>query len=98
MHPEVMEKVQQLRDFMGHPLTLTSAYRCVSHPIEARKTKPGQHSKGLAVDIAVEDEYMAAKVIKYALTRLDVVGFAYSKKMRFVHLDWRNGDTVTWNY
>ncbi len=98
MQPEVMAKVQKLRDFMGQPLTLLSAYRCSAHPVEARKVKPGQHTNGLAVDIKVTDGAMAFQLIKYALTELGATGFAYSKKYGFVHIDWRKGVSVTWNY
>ncbi|NQY56854.1 MAG: peptidase M15A [Ilumatobacteraceae bacterium] len=98
MNPDVMRKVQQLRDYMGQPLILTSAYRCPEHPIEAAKVTPGQHSNGLAVDIYVTDGYMAAKIIAYAIKELDVKGFAYNKENMFIHLDWRTGDMVTWNY
>ena len=98
MNPDVMRKVQQLRDYMGQPLILTSAYRCPEHPIEAAKVTPGQHSNGLAVDIYVTDGYMEAKIIAYAIKELDVKGFAYNKENMFIHLDWRTGDMVTWNY
>jgi uncharacterized protein YcbK (DUF882 family) len=98
MNPDVMSKVQQLRDYMNQPLYLTSAYRCPEHPIEAAKIKPGQHSLGLAVDIFVTDSTMAGKIIAYAISELDVKGFAYSYKGNFVHLDWRTGDRVTWKY
>lgn len=98
MNPHVMNKVQKLRDYMNQPLIINSAYRCPEHPVEARKIKPGQHSKGLAVDIHVSDSYMAAKIIAYAIRELDVKGFAYSAKDNFVHLDWRTGVMVTWNY
>ena len=98
MNVDVMDKIQQLRDYMNQPLKLTSAYRCPEHPVESAKTVPGQHSKGLAVDIHVTSGAMAAKIIAYAITHLDVKGFAYSKQSGFVHLDWRAGEMMTWNY
>ena len=98
MNVDVMHNIQLLRDYMNQPLIITSAYRCAEHPIEAAKIKPGQHSLGLAVDIYVTDSYMAAKIIAYAIKELEVKGFAYSKHGLFVHLDWRTGDMVTWNY
>ena len=98
MQPFVMGNIQQLRNYMNQPLTLMSAYRCAEHPVEAIKETPGQHNKGLAVDIYVTSGAMAYQIIHYALTELDVRGFAYSKEGGFVHLDWRTGVRVTWNY
>lgn len=98
MNPDVMRKVQLLRDYMNQPLQLMSAYRCAIHPVEAAKATPGQHYHGLAVDIYITDGAMAAKMIMFAIRELDVKGFAYSKKGKFIHLDWRKEVSMTWNY
>ena len=98
MQPFVMNNLQQLRDYMNEPLTIMSAWRCAEHPVEQIKLKPGQHYEGRAVDIYVTSGAMAYKIIKYALTNLGATGFAYSKEGGFVHIDWRKGVGVTWNY
>ena len=49
--PAFMQKVDKLRDKMGFPFPITSAYRCPEHPIEARKSSPGAHASGQALDI-----------------------------------------------
>ena len=98
MQAHVMGYVQQLREHLGYPLFLVSAYRCIQHPAEAKKEKPGQHYGGLAVDIQVTSGAMAADIISYAIKVLGVKGWAYSKRLGFVHLDWREGRMVTWEY
>lgn len=98
MQPHVQGHVQRLRDHMAQPLFLVSAYRCAQHPVEVKKTKPGQHNAGLAVDVQVTSGAMAAEIIAFAITELGVKGWAYSKRLGFVHLDWREGVRVTWEY
>lgn len=95
MVPFVMNKVQTLRERYGHPLTLSSAWRCENHPSEARKSKPGQHFLGTAVDIRVTSGAMAYTIIKLGL-ELGATGFAYGNG--FVHLDWRESTPVSWIY
>ena len=48
-----MEKIEALREQLGFPFIVTSAYRCAEHPIEARKASPGAHTTGKAIDIGV---------------------------------------------
>jgi zinc D-Ala-D-Ala carboxypeptidase len=87
-----------VRDFMQTPLTLTSAFRCAQHPNEVKKATGGQHTLGTAVDIKVTNGADAAKIIAYAIKYLGVQGWAYSKRLGFVHLDWRITGLMTWEY
>lgn len=48
--PELMDNLQDLRDRVG-VLQVSSGYRAVAHPIEAKKERAGAHTTGLAVDI-----------------------------------------------
>ena len=50
MNKEFMIKVEALRHELGFPFTVTSAYRCKDHPIEARKASPGSHESGIGVN------------------------------------------------
>ena len=56
MDDTFMQRLDQLREDMGFPFPVTSAYRCEKHPIEARKKAPGAHTSGRAVDIGVQGE------------------------------------------
>lgn len=98
MHPFVMEQIQSIREYFNRPMILNSAYRCAAHPIEAKKSKPGMHHNGLAVDIKVRNGKEAAEILAYAIRHLGVTGFAYSDRLGFVHLDWREGAVMTWCY
>lgn len=99
MQPEFMEALQALRTEYGKPMTVTSGYRDPTHPQEAKKAQPGQHSKGLAADIAcdaTEAHAIAKLAFKHGFT-----GIGISQKAglpRFIHLDKRTGPPVIYCY
>ena len=95
MQAHVMEQVQAIRDEAGRPLSLTSAYRCPQHPEEAKKAAPGQHSLGLAVDIKVIGGAQRYEIIQLGLKH-GATGIGVAKD--FVHLDWRAGEPMAWQY
>jgi zinc D-Ala-D-Ala carboxypeptidase len=82
-----MVKLQTLRTDFGKPMTVNSAYRDPSHPAERDKAKPGAHTKGRAVDIAVSgaDAYT---LVKMALERgFTGIGVQQKGAVRYIHLD-----------
>ena len=85
--PAFMQKVDKLRDELGFPFPITSAYRCKDHPIEARKSSPGAHESGRAVDIGVRGKN-AYKLVQ-AATKAGLTGIGISQKggTRFIHID-----------
>lgn len=48
---EIMDILQTIRTKLGQPVFISSGYRCVKHPVEQEKDKPGEHAYGMAVDI-----------------------------------------------
>lgn len=92
MDDEFMDKLQTLRENVGFPLYITSAYRDVTHSIEAKKieegkSKGGTHTLGCAVDIKIQGA-QAVVLLKKAL-EIGFTGFGISQtgKNRFIHLD-----------
>lgn len=63
--PEIMSILQRIRTHMESPVFVSSGYRCVKHPVEQEKDKPGEHTLGMAVDIICFGE-RALKIIKLA--------------------------------
>ena len=82
---EHLDRVQKVRDIVGHLLTITSGGRCGMHPDELHKAKPGDHFKGFAVDVGA---YGATRgnIVKAGLdVGCNAIGIAKS----FVHLGYR---------
>ena len=87
MDSHFMEMIEDLREELGFPFIVTSAYRCPQHPVEARKKLSGAHSTGQAIDLAVKGED-AYRLLSGAL-RAGFTGIGVNQKgnSRFVHLD-----------
>lgn len=64
---ELVETVlQPLRNTVGHPLRISSGYRCPGLNREVNGVPNSQHIKGEAADIAAADPYLLAKVVRSA--------------------------------
>ena len=106
MKPEFMEWLQTLRTQVGIPFIISSGYRHPTHPVEARKSSPGAHSKGIAVDIQVMDGSTAGRIIEAAMMMgVKGVGVAQDNRRartsRFIHLDLMDrgvDNIVFWSY
>ena len=85
MDEKLLAMLDNLREAFGYPIKLTSTYRSPDHPIEAKKSKPGEHAYGAAVDIACVGGEATYKLVKAAIE----VGFTrigISRKNNFVHV------------
>jgi len=85
MDKALLIMLDSLREAYGYPIKLTSTYRSPEHPIEAKKTKPGEHAYGAAVDIACVGGEATYRLVKAAIE----VGFTrigISRKNNFVHV------------
>ena len=48
---EFLGHLDLIRGNLGRPMKITSGFRHLTHPIEAKKNSPGTHALGLAVDV-----------------------------------------------
>lgn len=86
MAPAFMQRLQQLREQYGKPMSLSSAFRCRRHPEEARKAEPGEHAMGLAVDVRVRGPE-ALQLLQLALNLgFTRIGISQKGAARFIHL------------
>jgi uncharacterized protein YcbK (DUF882 family) len=77
MQHEFMEKLQAIRKDFGRGITVTSGFRSVKHPVEARKTHSnGEHTQGLCADIMCitsADRFTLVNLaLKHGITRIGV--------------------------
>jgi len=84
MSPSFLDLMDQIRDAVGEPLTVTSGYRCPKHNAKVSSTgSSGPHVHGRAIDIKADSNLryrLVAAALKNGINR---IGIADS----FVHLD-----------
>jgi len=98
MDADFVDWLNLLREEANFPFVITSGYRCPEHPIEKRKSKPGAHSTGRAVDIAVSGA-QSIIVMKLALNAgCERIGVNQKGGSRFIHLDLADKPSASWSY
>ena len=101
MTQETVDALQALRESIGKPLRLSSAYRCPEHNSKVSSTgKSGPHTTGMAIDIACSGKD-AWELLSFAMIRSKVwKGIGVSQKgkheSRFIHLDTIEADNRPW--
>lgn len=101
MHPAFMARLQAIRAEYGRPMVITSGYRDPSHPIEAKKSSPGEHTLGTCCDVAVSgaDALQLVEIaLKHGVSR---IGVSQKGASRFLHLGIGGGNLpapMIWSY
>lgn len=95
MNSEFLMRVDLLREACGFPFVVTSGFRSKSHSIENRKEKPGNHTKGIAVDIKATNGWHRRKIVDAAVS-MGFKGIGVAKD--FIHVDDRASTAVIWSY
>lgn len=89
--------MDQIREEVGQPLAITSAYRPKKWELSKGRSGNGAHTRGLAVDFACTTGTLRAKIVKAALScGIKRIGIAGS----FVHVDIDDTlpQNVIWTY
>ena len=89
--------MDQLRDAVGEPLTISSAFRCAKHNKEVGGKPDSAHLRGLAVDIACSDSRLRFLLIKQAL-KLGFVRIGVAGKFLHLDIDGEKATQVIWLY
>lgn len=95
MDSSFLSKLDELRDRCGFPFVITSAYRDITHPVEAKKNKGGTHTQGIAADIRVSNGTQKYTIVKEAMA-MGFTGIGIANT--FIHVDTRTTTPVIWTY
>lgn len=82
---EAMTKLQQLRDHLGKPMIVHSAYRSPQHNRKVGGAKNSMHLKARAFDISMSNHDPAA--FEAAARACGFTGFGFYPKQNFMHID-----------
>jgi hypothetical protein len=83
--PEALDKLQALRDRLGKPLIVRSAYRSREHNRAVGGAKASKHMDGMAFDIAMANHDPVA--FEVAAREVGFLGFGYYPRSGFMHID-----------
>ena len=90
----MLARLQKLRDVLGVPLYITSAYRCPTHNRNVGGVSNSRHTKGDAVDISIGNINWGTLVEE--AKNVGFTGIGYGQNRGFIHLDtWLERE---WNY
>jgi len=92
VEPELVTKLQALRDALGRPITVTSGYRCPVHNRNVGGATQSRHMQGQAADLVVAGVSPAA--VAQAADRVGLGGIGVYKS-GFTHVDI--GPKRRWN-
>ena len=85
LNPEALDKLQALRDRLGKPLIVRSAYRSPEHNRAVGGAKASKHMDGTAFDIAMANHDPAA--FEAAAREMGFLGFGFYPRSGFMHID-----------
>jgi uncharacterized protein YcbK (DUF882 family) len=89
---ELLNTLQQVRDYFGEAVTITSANRCKVHNAKVSGARQSKHVKGIAADIKV-DTVIPRLVYNYLDNEFpDTYGLGLYERgtSGWVHIDVRN--------
>jgi len=96
---DLVEKLQELRDYLGEPLHITSGYRCSIRNKQVGGTSNSQHLHGRAADISLHTIGRDISQIGDISMEIGFTGIGYYSN--FIHLDVRplpdHQDAIIWD-
>lgn len=92
INENALDKLQALRDALGKPLVLTSAYRSPEHNRRVGGAKNSKHMEGIAFDVRMENH--DPHRFEAAARAVGFTGFGYYPKSGFMHID--TGPARSW--
>ncbi|MFN3834675.1 MAG: YcbK family protein [Glycocaulis sp.] len=85
IHEEALDKLQALRDRLGKPLIVRSAYRSLEHNRAVGGATRSKHMDGAAFDIAMTNHDPVA--FEAAAREVGFLGFGFYPRSGFIHVD-----------
>ena len=92
VNADALDRLQALRDALGRPVILTSAYRSPEHNRRVGGAASSLHMQGTAFDMRMDNQEPVA--FEQAARRAGFTGFGFYPRSGFMHID--TGRERTW--
>lgn len=86
---DLVEKLQSLRDYLGKPLIILSAYRTENYNKSCGGASNSYHLKGMACDVRCDGVKPEVMAVWCEFNGLGGVGLYINRQLPFVHMDVR---------
>ncbi|MEO0678842.1 MAG: D-Ala-D-Ala carboxypeptidase family metallohydrolase [Pseudomonadota bacterium] len=93
VHVRSLDRLQQLRDRLGAPMIITSAYRSPMHNARVGGARRSMHLLGRAFDVSMANH--DPRAFEAAAREVGFTGFGFYPSQGFMHIDTR-GWSITW--
>jgi uncharacterized protein YcbK (DUF882 family) len=94
--PELLKALEELRELVGKPIEIRSAYRCAKHNRAIGGAPKSQHVEGIAADIAVKG--MTTSALEFMVRKIAAFnGVGRDDRGGYVHADTRKSP-AQWCY
>lgn len=87
--PMLVRVIQNIRDRIGRPLNINSAYRCKKHNKAVGGVADSQHLLGKAVDLSLPENMNFSQFIKIISETQGLSFFKVYPAKKFIHIDTR---------
>ena len=84
---ELLSVLENLREFFGKPITITSACRCATHNANVGGSPKSAHRQGIAADIVIANT--DPEIVYHRLDMLHPQCYGIGKYDTFTHIDVR---------
>lgn len=91
------DNLQVLRDALGEPIKINSAYRCNSHNLASGGVKSSKHTLGIATDLATNNPESLFNTIEELISKGILKEGGLGIYNTFIHYDTR-GEKARWDY
>ena len=97
VHPGLIEALQDFRDRVGRPLSITSGFRCRRHNADVGGDKNSFHTLGMAADVTCPDGIGPKQLAALAEGIVSLRDGGIGVYPGWVHLDVRKDMRARWN-
>lgn len=98
LDPELIDKLELVREEFGQSIAVTSGYRSPAHNAKIGGSKSSQHCLGKAADIRPSASSKEALDKLYSICEKHFEAVGDGRNKGFVHVDTRTGKKRRWDY